>query len=52
MAKNIKLTNNDYTIEKSVDNATKDENKDPFGNSLLYAGIGALALLFLMLKKK
>ena len=30
MAKDIKLTNNDYTIEKSVDNATKDEKKDVF----------------------
>lgn len=51
MAKDIKLTNNDYTIEKSVDNATKDETKDT-SNSFLYAGIGVLALLFLMLKKK
>ena len=56
MAKDIILKNSDYTIEKDVDNKTKDETKDPkkdpFGNSMLFAGIGVLALLFLMLKKK
>lgn len=52
MAKDIILKNEDYTIEKGVDNATKDPKKNPFGNSMLFAGIGVLALLFLMLKKK
>ena len=50
----IDLKTDEYEIltdePKNLDEP--DKKSDPFGNSMLYAGIGVLALIFLLIKKK